>query len=132
MTYSAGRTACWLVILTMVLSIGWPAPGFGAARQGACPRCDQVLELSDWQWDCLLGRRTELDRLRTPVVFFTLTEQTCPAQRSVGPRIPRAASGSPPVYSLSRPQLECLWRRASAVQRSGSTYRFDFAAQCAR
>ena len=132
MTSFSGRTASWLVVLAMVLSISRPAPGLAAVRENACPRCDQVLELSDWQWDCLLGRRPELDRLRTPVIFFTLTEQTCAAQRSVGPRIPRAASGSPPAYTLSRTQLDCLWRRASAVQRSGSTYRFDFTAQCAR
>lgn len=132
MIFSAKHLRSMLAVMVASVGMTWPATGAGAP-QNECTRCDQVLELQDWQWDCLLDRRSQYDRLRTPVVFFTLTEQTCPAaQRSMGPRIPRAASGSPPVYTLSRPQLDCLWRRAPAVQRAGSTYRFDFAAQCAR
>jgi hypothetical protein len=113
-------------------SIGFFLAQDAPAMAQSCPRCDQVLELQDWQWSCLLRRREELST--NAVAIFTLTERVCLAQvspiRGGQTMIPSASENAPPVYILTREQLDCVGRRSGSVNRNGAVYRFDFATQC--
>ena len=100
------------------------------SAQVACDKCEKIIVLNQARWACLLDRLDKLSEQRTPIVFFTLNEQNCPASRQVvvpkGDSAPRTKA----YYQLSQKQVQCLKRIQSKIP--GPDYRVDFAAMCGR
>lgn len=135
------KLQAWGCALAATLFFGFCT--FGSAwsqTSQRCERCDQRLDLSSAEWDCLTGRLPTLDRQRqrSPLVFFTLSEASCRPDttraRGTSGLIPEAtgrrAEGAPRVYRLSSEQIACLVVESPRVQAQGGRVSFDFGQRC--
>ena len=101
-----------------------------AMAQDVCEGCNRIIEVNQTQWDCLVSRLDSLAKESTPVVFFTLNEDSCPASRTTVIPPGRAVVRAREFYRLDKSQLECLIRIRKNVR--GPSYKVDFTKMCGR
>src|SRR5690349_20744349 len=92
----------------MALALCLPLPASG---QGMCQGCDRSMTLSAKEWECLRRKVNsgELKSASTPVVFLSLSEQSCEGNsRSIYTEPPAASTSASRVYCLSQEQARCL------------------------